>query len=942
MRFMPSCKQMAIYVQVGSETIAVTGAEPHEGMFEATPIAFEVLREQVAASIARQTIGHIVPEIVVDKSVDVTPCQAILSDDPVEWCGGGMTGRAVSDGRDLGLVPCSSEQTPIASPKITVDNQEVHMVMVVGRREDGRPLVEVMDSSKVESRDATDEEIREEIREKLRPFTPLSGREVGVAEQAFAAGKDAGTLNASGELADMIRGLARAAAFLELVGSNDDLHPETRELWDDECRAALAEARRLGLVGQHHRASDYATLGQRFAAVTARAIEGSPESSCPECGDKTIELTVSLLPGQEQSKCPSCGRLLWKFAKTSWAEDPFAKLDAAGLSPTSPLTDTVRRAVVAKMESSSRLRSGKFVSRRPRATVEAIQWTGDNFAEVEAWLLANGSAGVPRAESVKLMTDDLSPEPASVVAYGEDGRTTCPKFGWFVEPYNGEIFTHTNEQFDKYYVTVLPDEVLTAGRWAAEELVQWRVWASELTKSDPVLGDDGVLRKKITAVVEAPAVISVDEVPLKDYDGLKSFGAIDPAVVFEDIKVDHFPVQAFETPPNMLWSDIGKPPKLESESKKGMDDLVVEACARVAHSIYREAIDDSTMLPWDEAPEDERDVARETVRGTLRGTTPEQWHVKWRAEKEAEGWTNGPDKDEERKMHPNLVHYDQLPEEQRAIDRLFVVAVEATRQAIDNLEVVTAAQVPVFKVKGDVTPEQFTQFKRDWDQEQQIGSAWKTPIVVEEDLQLRRPVSPYTVGGVVTFIDQKVDSMLTMSMTWGSLREVELQVLLMLEVREFVLTGRYRDSVMEAYARFIAGKLGDTASVEPLSTQLEALGRAAEFTMIMGEFIRAMCAMAPSPRPVPARTIRMTDFDARLYMLFKKHCECRPVNTARMFHSHDCDTAITNDVRTILHRVVEPGPDEMTKGEQRAATDEEVRAARRRLAVDDLLRAAKP
>ena len=40
-------------------------------------------------------------------------------------------------------------------------------------------------------------------------------------------------------------------------------------------------------------------------------------------------------------------------------------------------------------------------------------------------------------------------------------------------------------------------------------------------------------------------------------------------------------------------------------------------------------------------------------------------------QKTAEGWSWGPVKDPERKQHPCMVPYDQLPQEQRAKDYIF-------------------------------------------------------------------------------------------------------------------------------------------------------------------------------------------------------------------------------------------------------------------------------
>lgn len=48
----------------------------------------------------------------------------------------------------------------------------------------------------------------------------------------------------------------------------------------------------------------------------------------------------------------------------------------------------------------------------------------------------------------------------------------------------------------------------------------------------------------------------------------------------------------------------------------------------------------------------------------------------------------------------------------------------------------------------------------------------------------------------------------------------------------------------------------------------------------------------------------MTFTDNKIRELFARHCECRPLNTARISHRPDCDTGITDDCRTALHGFV--------------------------------------
>lgn len=431
-----------------------------------------------------------------------------------------------------------------------------------------------------------------------------------------------------------------------------------------------------------------------------------------------------------------------------------------------------RAAGVASVErfdlaSVSKATSGKFVERKPRLTFEAVRWTGENYAEFEAWMLADGVDGVRRAERVEL--DDRG-----LLVVDEEGETF--RVGgetWFVESPSGELSAYNVEQFDGRFALIASDEdpkrTSLGVLWeSTNELTRWRHWAALLLKADEAT--DELMRQKIRAVVEAPAVVSVDA---------------------DDVE-------------SMI-----------------INDLVVEACARVGHEVYRTALGVSDMRSWDTALEDDKAQARAATREALSAdvskTTPAQWHAKWCAEKAADGWRHGPVIDVERKQHPNMMlPYDQLPEEQRALDQLFVVAVESTRAAIDALEV--AYSVPIL-ISGGVGTEQYEKFKQAWKaQIESSPNAWKTPIVD-----------------------------------------------------------------MNAFS-----------TIEGVSSSVRYL--------------------------VP---------------LFEKHCECRPTNTSRFSHSHDCDTDVTDDVRTVLHRVVLAGPDADMYGQRddhRAATDEEVRAARLRLA----------
>ena len=107
-----------------------------------------------------------------------------------------------------------------------------------------------------------------------------------------------------------------------------------------------------------------------------------------------------------------------------------------------------------------------------------------------------------------------------------------------------------------------------------------------------------------------------------------------------------------------------------------------ERIARVCHEVnraYCEAIGDYSQVPCNRAPDWQRQSAINGVRfhQSHPNSTPADSHKSWLAEKEADGWKYGPKKDPEAKEHPCFVPYEELPQEQRAKDYIFLGIVRA-------------------------------------------------------------------------------------------------------------------------------------------------------------------------------------------------------------------------------------------------------------------------
>lgn len=109
--------------------------------------------------------------------------------------------------------------------------------------------------------------------------------------------------------------------------------------------------------------------------------------------------------------------------------------------------------------------------------------------------------------------------------------------------------------------------------------------------------------------------------------------------------------------------------------------MIVEQIARLCHEanrIYCLSHGDDSQLPWEDAPEWQRESARNGVRfhATSPHSTPADSHANWLKEKLEQGWVYGPVKLPELKQHPCYVPYEELPVQQRYKDYLFTLLVK--------------------------------------------------------------------------------------------------------------------------------------------------------------------------------------------------------------------------------------------------------------------------
>lgn len=114
-----------------------------------------------------------------------------------------------------------------------------------------------------------------------------------------------------------------------------------------------------------------------------------------------------------------------------------------------------------------------------------------------------------------------------------------------------------------------------------------------------------------------------------------------------------------------------------------LDEMAIARVCHEANRAYCAAHGDMSQLPWDEAPQWQRESAIKGV-AFARSTPdarPSAQHEAWLADKAADGWKYGAVKDADKKEHPCFVPYDELPPFQRLKDHLFLGVVRALSAA---------------------------------------------------------------------------------------------------------------------------------------------------------------------------------------------------------------------------------------------------------------------
>lgn len=111
-------------------------------------------------------------------------------------------------------------------------------------------------------------------------------------------------------------------------------------------------------------------------------------------------------------------------------------------------------------------------------------------------------------------------------------------------------------------------------------------------------------------------------------------------------------------------------------------ELYCGAVAHEANRMYCLSLGDTSQPSWEHAPTWQRESMLSGVRGVLSGNAPIESHENWLRQKRADGWIYGPIKDVNRKQHPCMVPYDELPPEQQMKDHLFTAMVTEMAKAL--------------------------------------------------------------------------------------------------------------------------------------------------------------------------------------------------------------------------------------------------------------------
>lgn len=135
-----------------------------------------------------------------------------------------------------------------------------------------------------------------------------------------------------------------------------------------------------------------------------------------------------------------------------------------------------------------------------------------------------------------------------------------------------------------------------------------------------------------------------------------------------------------------------------------------ENVAKIAHEVnraYCEALGDNSQLPWDECPDWQKEsaIAGVEFHSNNQDAGPESSHESWLAQKVADGWVFGEEKNAELKTHHCIVPFAELPVEQQAKDFIFRAVVHSIISVLKEWRKDTPATPVITGKSADLTKE---------------------------------------------------------------------------------------------------------------------------------------------------------------------------------------------------------------------------------------------
>lgn len=179
-------------------------------------------------------------------------------------------------------------------------------------------------------------------------------------------------------------------------------------------------------------------------------------------------------------------------------------------------------------------------------------------------------------------------------------------------------------------------------------------------------------------------------------------------------------------------------------------DVTPEAIIEIAKVVHENnrGLSDSKTLSWDDSSEDVQQSAIDGVQAVINDPTitPAKSHDNWMKYKASQGWVYGEVKDEEAKTHPCMVPYQDLPEDERLKDELFVDTVKSEMAKLAAADV-QEEDIPSPVVSIPSIPEQ-----------QEIDNTFGALETLEQAADLLEQAQ--TEGGLTPLNAQLIETML--------------------------------------------------------------------------------------------------------------------------------------------------------------------------------------